>query len=260
VHFNTLGGSGSSTREYADIDADGNVRRVRRYYESVTWPFITGVTASLMPVSALIGEKLDDLSLADLRGRLCGRGVPSRDVPLPGSSVDLHDETGLLALIERQVRRGAPVDGPLLVGEGHRIHPSARLVGPVVLHKDVTIDERAVVMGPAVIGAGARVGAAAIVTQAIVAPGGVVPPGGEVYRRGLGHPPEGDVVSSPHVIAGEAALGTDQQENERPSPGCCCSSSRRSWRSSLSWWRSTPRGRSSSATSARAWAAGDSAA
>ena len=56
VHFVTLGGSGSGTREYADIDAEGNVRRVRRYYESVTWPFITGVTASIMPVSALIGE------------------------------------------------------------------------------------------------------------------------------------------------------------------------------------------------------------
>jgi lipopolysaccharide/colanic/teichoic acid biosynthesis glycosyltransferase len=218
VHFVTLGGSGSGTREYADIDAEGNVRRVRRYYESVTWPFITGVTASLMPVSALIGEKLDDLSLADLRGRLSGRGVPSRDVPLPGNSVDLHDETGLLALIERQVRRAAPAEGPLLVGEGHRVHPSARLVGPVVLHRDVAIDERAVVMGPAVIGAGARVGAAAIVSQAIVAPGGVVPPGGEVYRRGIGHQPDGDAAASPHVIAGEAVLATDRQQTERPSP------------------------------------------
>lgn len=218
VHFVTLGGSGSGTREYADIDAEGNVRRVRRYYESVTWPFITGVTASIMPVSALIGEKLDDLSLADLRGRLSSRGVPSRDVPLPGTSVDLHDETGLLALIERQVRRGGPVDGPLLVGEGHRIHPTARLVGPVVLHREVTIDERAVVMGPAVIGAGAHVGAAAIVTQAIVGPGGVVPPGGEVYRRGIGNLPESDATASPHVIAGEAALGTDRQEIEMPSP------------------------------------------
>jgi lipopolysaccharide/colanic/teichoic acid biosynthesis glycosyltransferase len=218
VHFVTLGGSGSGTREYADIDGDGNVRRVRRYYENVTWPFITGVTASLMPVSALIGEKLDDLSLADLRGRLSGRGVPSRDVPLPGASVDLHDETGLLALIERQVRRGSPADGPLLVGEGHKVHPSARLVGPVVLHRDVTVDEHAVVMGPAVIGAGAHVGAGAIVTQAIVAPGGVVPPGGEVYRRGIGHQPESDATSSPHVIAGEAALGTDREETGMRSP------------------------------------------
>jgi lipopolysaccharide/colanic/teichoic acid biosynthesis glycosyltransferase len=204
VHFVTLGGGAAGTREYADIDAEGNVRRVRRYYESVTWPFISGVTATLLPVSALIGERLDDLSLADLRGRLAGRGVPSRDVPLPGTAVDLHDETGLLALIEKQVRRGAPADGPLLVGEGHQVHPRARLIGPVVLHRDVVIEEGAVVMGPAVIGAGARIGAGAIVTQAIVTPGGVVPPGGEVYRRGSvgATAPQG----SAHVIAGDASL------------------------------------------------------
>ncbi len=219
VHFVTLGGDTAGTREYADIDAEGNVRRVRRYYESVTWPFITGVTASLLPVSALIGEKLDDLSLADLRRRLSGRGVPSRDVPLPGTAVDLHDETGLLALIEKQVRRGAPADGPLLVGEGHEVHPTARLVGPVVLHRDVVIEERAVVMGPAVIGAGARVGAGAIVTQAIVAPGGVVPAGGEVYRRG----PIGVAGREParpaHVIAGDASLdGHEGATADMPTP------------------------------------------
>jgi lipopolysaccharide/colanic/teichoic acid biosynthesis glycosyltransferase len=219
VHFVTLGGGTAGTREYADIDAEGNVRRVRRYYESVTWPFITGVTASLLPVSALIGEKLDDLSLADLRGRLSGRGVPSRDVPLPGTAVDLHDETGLLALIERQVRRGAPADGPLLVGEGHDVHPTARLVGPVVLHRNVVIGERAVVMGPAVIGAGARVGAGAIVTQAIIAPGGVVPAGGEVYRRGPIAEATGETAASTRVIAGDASLdGHEGATADMPTP------------------------------------------
>jgi len=216
VHFVTLGGGGAGTREYADIDPEGNVRRVRRYYESVTWPFITGVTATLLPVSALIGEKLDDLSLADLRGRLSGRGVPSRDVPLPGTAVDLHDETGILALIEKQVRRSTTGEGPLLVGEGHRVHPSARLVGPVVLHADVVVDEGAVVMGPAVISAGARVGAGAIVTQAIIAQGGVVPPGGEVYRRGISGRAEAQ--TDTRVIAGEAALDHPSSERDMPSP------------------------------------------
>jgi lipopolysaccharide/colanic/teichoic acid biosynthesis glycosyltransferase len=39
-----------------------------------------------------------------------------------------------------------------------------------------------------------------------------------VYRRGIGHQPEGEAASSPHVIAGEAALGSDHGEIERPSP------------------------------------------
>jgi lipopolysaccharide/colanic/teichoic acid biosynthesis glycosyltransferase len=96
------------------------------------------------------------------------------------------------------------------------VHPTARLVGPVVLHRDVVIEERAVVMGPAVIGAGARVGAGAIVTQAIVAPGGVVPAGGEVYRRGAIADTGGEQA---RVIAGDASLdGHEGATADMPTP------------------------------------------
>ena len=129
---------------------------MRRYYESVTWPFIGGVAASLLPVSALLGEPLEELALTQLRGRLAARGVPGRDVPLPGAAVDLREEAGLLALIERHVRRSAAAHhgrGPLFVGGGQQVHRSARLVGPVILHGDAVVEERAVIMGPTVIGA-----------------------------------------------------------------------------------------------------------
>lgn len=221
VHCVTLGGSGSGTREYADIDATGNVRRVRRYYESVTWPFITGVVASLMPVSALLGEKLDDLSLADLRSRLSARGVPGRDVPLSGGAVDLHDESGLLALIERQVRQSTADDGagPYYVGEGHQVHASARLVGPVVLHRDAVVEERAVVMGPAVLGAGARVGAGAIVARAIVAAGEVVPPGGQLHPRAVDAARAHTTAdSSRHALASESVDAIRETETQAPAP------------------------------------------
>lgn len=189
VHFVALGGSaGAGTREYAEIDADGRVRRVRRFYENVTWPFINGVAASILPVSALLGEQLAEVSLTELRRRLAARGVPSRDEPLPGTAIDLHDEAGLLSLIDRHVRRafaGRTQDGPLLVGEGQKVHETARIVGPVVLHRDVVVDERAVVMGPTVLGAGAHVGAGAIVAQALVAAGCAVPPGSRVHQGGV---------------------------------------------------------------------------
>jgi lipopolysaccharide/colanic/teichoic acid biosynthesis glycosyltransferase len=193
VHFVALGGgagagAGAGTREYAEIDADGRVRRVRRFYESVTWPFINGVAASILPVSALLGEPLGEVSLTELRRRLAARGVPSRDEPLPGTAIDLHDEAGLLSLIDRHVRRvfaGRTQDGPLFVGEGQKVHETARIVGPVVLHRDVVVEERAVVMGPTVLGAGAHVGAGAIVAQALVAAGCAVPPGSRVHQGGV---------------------------------------------------------------------------
>ena len=186
THFVSLGGAGAGTREYADIDQDGRVRRVRRYYESVTWPFIGGVAACVLPVSALLGETLEDLALTRLRGRLATRGVPARDVLLPGAAVDLHDEAGLLALIDRHVRRSARAQaqrGPLLVGSGQQVHRAARLVGPVVVHRDAVVEERALVMGPTVLGAGARVGRGAIIAQSIVAAGCTVPAGARVHHR-----------------------------------------------------------------------------
>jgi lipopolysaccharide/colanic/teichoic acid biosynthesis glycosyltransferase len=186
THFVSVGGAGAGTREYADIDAEGRVRRVRRYYESVTWPFISGVAASVLPVSALLGETLEDLTLTQLRGRLAARGVPGRDVLLPGVAVDLRDEAGLLALIERHVRRTASAQaerGPVFVGAGQQVHRSARLVGPVVVHPDAVVEERALVMGPTVLGAGARVGRGAIVAQSIIAAGCSVAAGARVHHR-----------------------------------------------------------------------------
>jgi lipopolysaccharide/colanic/teichoic acid biosynthesis glycosyltransferase len=71
----------------------------------------------------------------------------------------------------------------VFVGKGQQVHPTARIVGPVILHPDVVVEERAIVMGPAVIGAGAHVGREAIVAQSIVAAGCVIPPGGRVHHR-----------------------------------------------------------------------------
>src|SRR5262245_56592875 len=41
---------GPSTKELVHFDSAGRVRRIQRYYESVTWPFITGVAGCLLPV------------------------------------------------------------------------------------------------------------------------------------------------------------------------------------------------------------------
>ncbi len=220
VHFVAFGGSGSGTREYADIDGQGRVRRVRRYYESVTWPFLNGVAASLLPVSSLLGERLSEVSLGELRSRLAARGVPSRDVPLPGTAVDLQDEAGLLALIERHVGRLAHDQREtVFVGGGQRIHSTARLVGPVVVHRDVVVEEHAVVMGPTVLGAGAFVRKGAIVAQSIVFPGGTVPEGGRVHHRTVlddelreQHPAQGG-----HTRATELVRLTHGEQDE-PSP------------------------------------------
>lgn len=178
-HLVALDASVTGTKEHVDLDREGRVRRIQRYYDAVTWPFAAGVACSLLPCSCnLAGEELDLASLADLRLSLASRGVPSRDLPMPGGALDLSEERGLLALSERFILeattgtgRGAQAATPLFVGDHVVIHRSARIVGPVVLHEGVELEANTTILGPALLGAGVRVGHNAVVAQSIVAPG-----------------------------------------------------------------------------------------
>jgi lipopolysaccharide/colanic/teichoic acid biosynthesis glycosyltransferase len=214
-------GRKGGTKEYAWLDGEGRVRTVQRYYDQVTWPFITGVAASLMPASVLRGQELPTSPLSDLRSRLAARGVPSRDLPLAGNAFDLGDEAGLLALSERFVLKATASRGrmdPLLVGNGQVIHMSSRLVGPVVVHPDVVIEENATVLGPALLGAGARIGAGAIVAQSVVGPGCAVPAGERVRHRAILPGGNGNGATATTTSMPMPHLSPDDSHAESPTP------------------------------------------
>jgi lipopolysaccharide/colanic/teichoic acid biosynthesis glycosyltransferase len=71
----------------------------------------------------------------------------------------------------------------LLAGPGVRVHPSASVVGPVVLHEGVEIGEGATLIGPAVIGRGSRVESGATVAQSVIGAEQVVPRGVTLRHR-----------------------------------------------------------------------------
>jgi lipopolysaccharide/colanic/teichoic acid biosynthesis glycosyltransferase len=214
VAFAQAGGSG--TREYAEFDEEGRVRRIQRYYDSVTWPFISGVAASLVPASSLRGTELVATPLVELRSRLAARGVPGRDLPIAGTAFDLGEEEGLLALSEHFVLRAEARGrrGPLLVGDGQVIHPSARLVGPVIVQRDVVVEENAVVLGPALLGAGARIGQGAIVAQSLVGPRCVVPAQGRLQHRALLDEDASRPFASPRPLL--LAIPEDERSEDSP--------------------------------------------
>jgi lipopolysaccharide/colanic/teichoic acid biosynthesis glycosyltransferase len=182
---------GEGTNEYVDADSSGRVRAIQRYYDSVTWPFASGVAAALVPVACLrVSFELPLGSLPRLRRVLGSEGVPCRDLPLERGAVNLGTEHGLLAMNERMVldlARQAPdregLSTSLPAGSGVRIHPSASVVGPVVLQDRVEIEEGATVIGPSVVGPGARVGARATVAQCVIGAGQVVTPGATLRHR-----------------------------------------------------------------------------
>jgi lipopolysaccharide/colanic/teichoic acid biosynthesis glycosyltransferase len=197
LHFVTFEAAIGGTKEKVSFDPTGQVRGIQRHYGHATWPFIAGITASIIPgACGMLADALSSRSLADLRQTLSGRGVPSRDLPIEGGALNLAEERGMLsaneiAMLKVARQRGGDMTTPIMVGAGHSVHPSARFVGPVVLHAGVHVEEHATVLGPAIIGPGARISAKAVVAHATVAPDSIVPAGRIVRDRvwfGEGNP------------------------------------------------------------------------
>jgi lipopolysaccharide/colanic/teichoic acid biosynthesis glycosyltransferase len=180
----------SGTKEHVRVDANGHVRGVLRYYDQATWPFIAGVAAALVPVSCgVVGDEAMPGSLSELRQLLAARGVTSRDVAIANGALDLSREPGVLAANEQfvlEAMEGSLRDAngpPLLIGDGHSIHPSVRVIGPVVIHSQARIDEGVTLIGPTLIGAGAHVAMGAIVAHATIGAHCAVPAGAVVRER-----------------------------------------------------------------------------
>lgn len=186
----------SGAKEFVQLDPEGRVAKVQRYYEAVTWSLSSGVACSLLPVStAHLIQELPFDSLPELRAALAARGVPCQDVPASGGVFDLTEERGVLEMSRASAaslfaRGGDRSDR----SPSARVDPSARILGPVVIQDDVVVEADAVVLGPAILGAGSRVGRRAVIAQSVVPAGTII--GEDVawrHRLAVGEPPvDGD--------------------------------------------------------------------
>jgi len=173
VHLIALETNAGGTYEWVDVDEHGDVTRIQRFYDEVTWAHTSGVIASLVPVPSLLTARgLRFGSLAELRAVLSSRGVPGRDVPAEGRAFDLNHEHELLTMTERVVRASHAEAGPSggRIGRGATVHASARLLGPVIVQDGAHVSEHATIIGPSIIGARATIGANALVVQCVVQP------------------------------------------------------------------------------------------
>ena len=186
-HLLALEANAAGTRECVEFDADGRVRRIQRYYDAVTWTFAEGVCCSLVPASCAMMVDVPFTSLPQLRTALASRGVPSHDLPLAGPAFDLMDERELLRFNERLI---LDLDLPDLVpgaalhlGAGAELHPTAQILGPVVLQDGARVEAGATIVGPALLAAGAHVGHDAVVAQSLIGPQAVLPAGSVTRHR-----------------------------------------------------------------------------
>jgi lipopolysaccharide/colanic/teichoic acid biosynthesis glycosyltransferase len=180
-------------KEYVQVDPQGGVRRIQRFYDGVTRVETSGVAYSYLSVAAArAAAGMPFSSLAEFRCELASRGMPCHDRPLTGDVLDLRAESDLLAAAEHFVRLDLSAghrDGMLSLAPGvltapdARVAHDARLIGPVVVHAGASIENRAVVIGPAVIGRDVNVGSDAIVAQCLVLSGTSVAPHATVRQR-----------------------------------------------------------------------------
>ena len=191
THAVTIGADGEQTRECVECDSNGQVKRVQRFYSGVTWPEVATSAILFSIAPARVVSELVFSSLPELRSALAMKGVLSRDVPVASDPVDLTEESGWLALSERMLARPfrrprsgyTQVQEDILIGRGCSIDPSARIIGPAIIHDRAVIGRGVTVIGPAVLGASSRIGEEATIAQAVVAPQSVIEAGSTILHR-----------------------------------------------------------------------------
>ncbi len=190
LHGVAVGSSQDGMREYVHCDDQGVVRRIGRYYHQVTLSRLESIAYSLVPLPSVDG--IPFASLTDLRAELSRRGLLSRDLPVSSGTIDISQELGMLAVNEQAAigleTRGADprfTQGTpgIFVAKGCRIHPSCRMIGPVIVQGGATIEEGSTIIGPTVIGRDCTVRRGATVSQSVLVSRTEVPAGGIIRQK-----------------------------------------------------------------------------
>ena len=112
----------------------------------------------------------------DLFPSLLAQGLPIHGYRAQGYWVDMGTPQGYLELHHTLLRTRVPDPPPpgahqgsgIWLGQGSRIHPTARLQGPLVIGANCTIGPGVLLKGPAVLGDGCTVGEGAIIRGSVI--------------------------------------------------------------------------------------------
>ncbi len=91
-----------------------------------------------------------------------------------GFALDLETNDGLLNFCQTTLSRSRKARVGSQNSNG--ISPQARLIGKVLLGKNVQIETKAVVVGPSIIGNNVKIGSSAVINSSVIGPGVCVPP------------------------------------------------------------------------------------
>jgi len=166
-------------REKVRLTAIGKVVGFRRLYSDCAepapvpadWPHHIFVKTNVLD-RVLTGQTLPQFFPALLE-RCRSNALSLRTINVGGVALDLETEDGLLNFCQAKLFKIR--NTKYEIQNSNMISPSSRLVGKVLLGKNIHIDPKAIVVGPTIIGNNVRIGASAVINSSIIGPGVCVP-------------------------------------------------------------------------------------
>ena len=165
------------------LAAQGKVAGFRRLYSDCAepapipadWPHHILVKTNVLD-RVLTGQTLPQ-SFSTLLERCRSSALTLRTINVGGLVLDLETEDGLLNFCQAKlskIQNSTPASNKQ-TRNSNMISPSSRLVGKVLLGKNIHIGPKAIVVGPTIIGNNVRIGASAVINSSIIGPGVCVP-------------------------------------------------------------------------------------
>ena len=166
-------------REKVRLTIQGKVAGFRRLYSDsaesapipTDWPHHIFVKADVL--DQVFDDRTLPQSFSTFLERCGSAALTLQAVNLAGVAFDLETEDGLLNFCSTKLRKIHNSKFKIL--NSNTISQDSKLVGAVLLGKDVHIGPKAVVVGPTIIGDNVRIKKGAVINSSIIGPGIIVP-------------------------------------------------------------------------------------
>jgi lipopolysaccharide/colanic/teichoic acid biosynthesis glycosyltransferase len=166
-------------REKLRLTTQGKVAGFRRVHSdsaefafvSTDWPHHLFIKANVLD-QVLVGGALPR-SFSAVLERCRSKALTLRAVSMGGAVLDLDTEDGLLDFFRTGLSKSR--NSRFELPDSNTISPSSRLIGKVLLGKNIHIGPKVVIVGPTIISNDVKIEPGAIINSSIVGPGVCVP-------------------------------------------------------------------------------------
>jgi lipopolysaccharide/colanic/teichoic acid biosynthesis glycosyltransferase len=177
----------SAYRENARITSDGKVAGFSRQYSDAAvpapfpddWPhhiFIKKKAFKKIPNNRALSPVF-----ADFMTQCKSNGLKLRSFRTGGSIADLYQSGGLLNFLLNNLHTYHPEES--VPESGNILSPDARISGKVIMGLNVRMDQRSVIVGPAVIGDNVTIESDALIKRSVIGTGQSISKNGVVRNR-----------------------------------------------------------------------------